>query len=127
MKYQLAPIYVRPWTVNGMSTKLIESHYENNYGGALRRLNALTEQIEQLDFSKTQDIIEGATWYDPDRVDEWIGTLRKDEPVVTFCVYGFHVGCRSAIALRDAGFDAMYMKGGHSAWKAIGGKTKMFG
>ena len=317
MKYQLAPLYVRPWTLNGMSAKLIESHYENNYGGALRRLNALTEQIEQLDFSttpphvlnalkreelialnstllhelyfaclggdgkptsmlrdalsqsfgsvdrwrgefvtmaqglgggsgwvvltwiprdgrlvnqyaqdhtqsvaggipvltidmyehsyhidfganvkayidafmrnidwkaveerfedamhakplrplvqeefgdlrgvsveevkamidsgkpvqvidtrpkhyvsKTQDIIDGATWYDPDRVDEWVGKLNKDEPVVTFCVYGFHVGCRSAIALRDAGFDAMYMKGGHADWKAIGGKTKMFG
>jgi hypothetical protein len=26
----------------------------------------------------------------------------------------------AAIALRDAGFDAKYMKGGHSAWKAIG-------
>ena len=29
-----------------------------------------------------------------------------------------------AIALREAGFDAKYMKGGHSAWKAIGGATK---
>jgi len=27
--------------------------------------------------------------------------------------------------LRDAGFDARYMKGGHSAWKAIGGPMKM--
>jgi MATE family, multidrug efflux pump len=45
---------------------------------------------------------------------------------VVFCVYGFHVGCKKAIALRDAGFDAKYMKGGHSAWKAIGGPTKMY-
>lgn len=35
-----------------------------------------------------------------------------------FCVYGFHVGGRTAVALRDAGFDARYMKGGHSGWKA---------
>jgi aminoglycoside phosphotransferase (APT) family kinase protein len=27
--------------------------------------------------------------------------------------------------LRDAGFDAKYMKGGHSAWKAIGGAIKL--
>ena len=33
--------------------RLIESHYENNYGGALRRLNAITERLESLDFAKT--------------------------------------------------------------------------
>ena len=26
----------------------------------------------------------------------------------------------------DAGFDAKYMKGGHSAWKAIGGPIKLY-
>src|SRR5881396_1917076 len=52
MRYQLKPIYCRPWLLNGLSLKLIESHYENNYGGALRRLNAITEQLEALDFAK---------------------------------------------------------------------------
>jgi Fe-Mn family superoxide dismutase len=75
--------------------------------------------------SRTQDLIEGATWRDPERVQEWAGELSKSDPVVVFCVYGFHVGCRTAIALRDAGFDAKYMKGGHAAWKAIGGATKL--
>jgi Fe-Mn family superoxide dismutase len=45
--------------------------------------------------------------------------------VIVFCVYGVHVGCKTAVALRDAGFDARFMKGGHSAWKAIGGRIKM--
>lgn len=315
MRYQLTPIFCRPWLLNGLSMKLIESHYENNYGGALRRLNAITEKLESLDFastpgyminglkreelvalnstllhelyfaslggdgkptnalaevlardfgsvdrwrdefvamgnalgggsgwvlliyvprdrrlvnqyaaehtqavaggipvlaldmyehayhidfganakayvdafmrnvdwkavqaryedaskvepprplvqpefgdlpgvgveevkamldagkpvqfidarprhfvSRTQDIIDGAVWRDPDRVQEWAGELSKSDPVITFCVYGFHVGCKTAIALRDAGFDARYMKGGHSAWKAMGGPTKM--
>jgi len=315
MRYQLTPISCRPWTLLGLSPKLIESHYENNYGGALRRLNAITEQLQALDFarapghvvnglkreelaalnstllhelyfaslggdgkpkavlaealardfgavdrwksefvamanalsggsgwvllvylprdrrlvnqyasehsqavaggipilaldmyehayhidfganakayvdafmrnidwsavegryqdaakvepprplvqkefgdlpgvaveevkamldagspvqfidvrpkhsvSREQDIIEGATWRDPERVQEWMGELSKSDPVVVFCVYGFHVGCRTAIALRDLGFDAKYMTGGHSAWKAIGGPTKM--
>jgi Fe-Mn family superoxide dismutase len=315
MRYQLTPIYCRPWLLNGLSLRLIESHYENNYGGALRRLNALTEKLESLDLastpahvvnslkreellalnstllhelyfaslggegkpaellakalardfgsverwrgefvamandlaggsgwvllvhvprdgrlvnqyaadhgqavaggipilaldmyehayhidfganakayvdafmrnidwkavqnryedatkvapprplvqpefgdlpgvgveevkamldagtpvqfidarprhfvSRTQDLIEGATWRDPERVQEWAGELSKSDPVVVFCVYGFHVGCRTAIALRDAGFDAKYMKGGHAAWKAIGGATKL--
>ena len=53
MRYQLAPLYCRPWTLNGISARLIESHYENNYGGALNRLNAITEEIEQLDPGNT--------------------------------------------------------------------------
>jgi superoxide dismutase, Fe-Mn family len=315
MRYQLKPIFCRPWLLNGLSLKLIESHYENNYGGALRRLNAITEQLESLDFTKapghvlnglkreemvalnstllhelyfaslggegkptgtmadalardfssvdrwrsefvamgnalgggsgwvllvyvprdrrlvnqfaaehsqvlaggipllaldmyehayhmdfganvkayvdafmrnvdwkavaeryedalrvepprplvqqefgdlagvgvedvkamldsgkpvqfidarprhyvsrTQDIIESATWRDPERVHEWMGELSKSDPVVVFCVYGFHVGCRTAVALREAGFDAKYMKGGHSGWKAMGGPIRL--
>jgi Fe-Mn family superoxide dismutase len=76
--------------------------------------------------SRTQDIMEGATWRDPERVQEWAGELSKEQPVVVFCVYGFHVGCRTAVALRDAGFDARYMQGGHAAWRAIGGKTRAY-
>jgi superoxide dismutase, Fe-Mn family len=316
MRYPLTPIHCRPWLINGLSLKLIESHYENNYGGALRRLNAITEKLEALDFAKapgyvvnslkreelialnstllhelyfaslafgdgkpgaamaealardfqsvdrwrdefvamanglsggsgwvlltyvprdrrlvnqyasdhsqaipggipilaldmyehayhidfganakayvdtffrnidwksvegryedaskvtalrplvqpefgdlpavgveevkamldtgqpvqivdarprhyisrTQDIMEGAVWRDPERMQDWIGELSKSDPVVVFCAYGFHVGCKTAVALRDAGFDAKFMKGGHAAWKAIGGKTKM--
>ena len=311
MKYQLKQIYCRPWTLSGLSLPLIESHYENNYGGALRRLNAITEQLESLDLANTpghvinglkreelvalnstllhelyfasmggegkvtqamsealardfgsvqrwrtefssmgyalgggsgwvlltwiprdgrllnqyaaehgqavaggipilaldmyehayhidfganvkayvdtfmrnidwravegrcedatkvapprplvqeefgdlpgvgvedvrtmltegkplqlidtrpkhfvsrqQDIAEGVTWRDPERVEEWMGELSKEAPVVVYCAYGFHVGCRTAIALRDAGFDARYMKVGHSGWKAAGG------
>jgi Fe-Mn family superoxide dismutase len=314
MRYRLAPIFCRPWLLNGLSPRLIESHYENNYGGALRRLNAIAEQLETLDFanasahlvnslkreelialnstllhelyfaslggdgkpteilaqaltrdfgsadrwrsefvamanglaggsgwvllanvprdrrlvnqcaadhgqavaggipilaldmyehayhidfganakayvdafmrnvdwnavqtryedaskvepprplvqnefgdlpgvgaedvkamldsgkrvqfidarprhyvSRTQDMVEGAVWRDPERVQDWLGELSKSDPVVVFCVYGFHVGCRTAIALRDAGFDAKYMKGGHAAWRAMGGSVK---
>jgi Fe-Mn family superoxide dismutase len=75
--------------------------------------------------TKAGDIMEGAVWRDPERVDEWIGELSKTEPVVTFCVYGFHIGCETAITLRKAGFDARYMLGGHYAWKAIKGPVKL--
>jgi Fe-Mn family superoxide dismutase len=316
MRYRLAPLFCRPWTLNGITPRLIESHYENNYGGALNRLNALTEQLEALDLAttpgsvisrlkrdqntalnstllhelyfaslggdgrvvpeamaeaitrdfgsidrwrkefmalaselandsgwvlltyvprdgqlinqstsdhlegiaggipilaldmyehayhpdfganaapyiasfmrniewiavqgryedatkvapprplvqkqfadvpaitveevaamlkagtpvqiidarprhyttKSQDIMEGAVWRDPERLDEWIGELSKTEPVVTYCVYGFHIGCETAVTLRKAGFDARYMAGGHYAWKAIKGPVKL--
>ena len=316
MRYELTPIHCRPWLLNGLSLKLIDSHYENNYGGALRRLNTITAQLEAIDFGKTpgyvinglkreelialnstllhelyfaslafgdgkptpaladalirdfgsvdrwrsefmamgnalsggsgwvllvyvprdrrlvnqyaadhsmavaggipilaldmyehayhidfganakayvetfmrnidwnsvqgryddaarvepprplvqrefgdlpgvgveevkamlesgkplqlidarpqhyvartQDIIDGAVWRDPERVQEWMGELSKSEPVVVFCVYGFHVGCKTTVALREAGFDAKYMKGGHAGWRAIGGAVKL--
>jgi Fe-Mn family superoxide dismutase len=314
VRYQLKQIYCRPWTLSGMSLQLMESHYENNYGGALRRLNAITEQLEALDFAKTpghvinglkreelvalnstllhelyfaslggegkvtsamsealardfgsvqrwraefsamgyalgggsgwvllswvprdgrlinqyasehsqaiasgipllaldmyehayhlefganakayvdtflrnvdwnavedrfedaskvapprplvqeefadvpgvgveevramlaegtlqlidtrpkhlvsrqQDIAEGVVWRDPELVGEWMGELSKEKPVVVYCGYGFHVGCRTAIALRDAGFDARYMTVGDSGWKAVGAPLRL--
>jgi len=104
-----------------LSVKLIESHYENNYGGALRRLDGIAEQLESLDFANTP----GHVLNGPEQLKEWIGELSKSEPVVVYCAYGFHVGCKTAIKLRDAGFDAKYMNRGHSGWKAIGAPTEM--
>ena len=70
--------------------------------------------------------MKGAVWRDPERIGEWMGELSKTEPVVTFCVYGFHIGCESAAVLRKAGFDASYMAGGHAGWKAAKGAMKLF-
>ena len=75
--------------------------------------------------TRSHEIVEGAVWRDPERIDEWIGELPTDQPVVTFCVYGFHVGCETAGALRKAGIDARYMAGGHFAWKAMNGPTRL--
>ena len=75
--------------------------------------------------SRAGEIADGATWRDSERLQDWIGELSKAEPVVVYCAYGFHVGCRTAMALRDAGFDAKCMTGGHSGWKAIGGRVRM--
>ncbi|HEY2865051.1 MAG TPA: Fe-Mn family superoxide dismutase [Casimicrobiaceae bacterium] len=75
--------------------------------------------------SRTQDIAEGATWRDPERLQEWIGELSRSDPVIVYCAYGFHVGCGTAVKLREAGFDAKYMKPGHSGWKAFGGSLRM--
>ena len=74
--------------------------------------------------TKSQEIMQGAIWRDPERIDEWMGELSKTEPVITFCVYGFHIGCESAATLRKAGFDARYMAGGHAGWKAAKGPVR---
>lgn len=74
--------------------------------------------------TKSSEIMSGAVWRDPERLDDWIGQLSKETPVVTYCVHGFHIGCQTAIALREKGIDARYMAGGHYAWKAIGGRMQ---
>jgi Fe-Mn family superoxide dismutase len=75
--------------------------------------------------SRTVDLMDGATWYDPDRVDEWIGGIAPDRPLAVYCAYGFHVGCNVTRALRERGFDARYVRGGVSAWYAAGGARAM--
>jgi Fe-Mn family superoxide dismutase len=48
MQHEVAPIAVRPWTLNGMSKRMIVSHYENNYGLPGRTLNAVRAEIAAL-------------------------------------------------------------------------------
>jgi len=113
---------------------LVQKEFGDLPGVGVEEVKAMLEAGKPLQFidtrpkhsvSRTQDSVEGATWRDPERVQEWMGELSKSDPVVVFCVYGFHVGCRTAVALREAGFDAKYMKGGYSGWKALGGPVRM--
>jgi Fe-Mn family superoxide dismutase len=47
--YQMKPLGCNPSRLKGLSEKLIVSHYENNYGGAVKRLNAICDQLAGLD------------------------------------------------------------------------------
>ena len=49
MHQEVTPIPVRPWTLNGVSERLIVSHYEDNYGAAVRTLNAVRGELAGLD------------------------------------------------------------------------------
>ena len=51
MPYNMKPLSCDPARVKGMSERLIVSHYENNYGGAVQRLNAITKELAELDFT----------------------------------------------------------------------------
>ena len=51
MTYSIAPLFCRPWTLNGIQPRLIESHYEHNYGSAVRRLNTVTAELAKLDIT----------------------------------------------------------------------------
>src|SRR5687767_12462839 len=50
MPYTIKPLGCDPQHIRGLSEKLIVSHYENNYGGAVKRLNAITAQLAELSY-----------------------------------------------------------------------------
>ena len=51
MSYRMKPLSCDPVRIKGMSERLIVSHYENNYGGAVKRLNLIDEQLAELDYA----------------------------------------------------------------------------
>jgi len=53
MDLQLRPLTIDPAALNGLSEKLIVSHHANNYTGAVKRLNAIRQQLAQLDWPST--------------------------------------------------------------------------
>jgi superoxide dismutase, Fe-Mn family len=67
------------------------------------------------------DLMAGATWHDPDRVEEWIADLTPGKPVAVYCAYGYDVGRNVTKTLIERGFDARFVRGGVSAWYASGG------
>jgi superoxide dismutase, Fe-Mn family len=49
---EMKPLACDPSKLKGLSEKLIVSHYENNYGGAVKRLTQIQEHLQSLDFAK---------------------------------------------------------------------------
>jgi Fe-Mn family superoxide dismutase len=46
-----------PKSIKGISEKVLVSHYENNYVGAVKRLNAIGVQLAELDFAKAPNFM----------------------------------------------------------------------
>jgi Fe-Mn family superoxide dismutase len=50
--YSIKPMSFDPGKTKGLSERILVSHYQNNYSGAVKRLNAITEQLSSLDYAK---------------------------------------------------------------------------
>src|SRR5471030_2210224 len=50
MTYSTKPLSCDPARIKGMSERLIVSNYENNYGGAVKRLNLIEEKLAEVDY-----------------------------------------------------------------------------
>lgn len=50
--YQVKPLPFDPKSIKGLSEKILVSHHDNNYAGAVKRLNAISAQFAALDVAK---------------------------------------------------------------------------
>jgi len=55
--YAPKPLLLDPRSIKGISEKVLVSHYENNYLGAVKRLGAIRAQLADLDFAKAPNFV----------------------------------------------------------------------
>jgi Fe-Mn family superoxide dismutase len=55
--YEIKPFSLNPKSIKGISEKVLVSHYQNNYVGAVKRLNAIGIQLAELDFAKAPNFV----------------------------------------------------------------------
>jgi len=77
----------------------------------------------EADFAASNEIIPGAMWKNPDKIDAWIGAVPLTLDVVIYCVRGGAVSNSVVDRLQAAGVKACYIEGGIEAYKAAGGKV----
>lgn len=51
MSLEIRALLIDPTSLSGLSERLIVSHHENNYSGAVKRLNAIRGKLAELDYS----------------------------------------------------------------------------
>lgn len=74
----------------------------------------------QEDYLQSAQMIAGASWRDPSRVQDWSQDLDPAKPVLLYCLRGKDIGRSTVLSLRARGFDARYLNGGIEAWGAAG-------
>jgi Fe-Mn family superoxide dismutase len=52
MTFDVKPMPFDSTKIKGLSEKILTSHYANNYTGAVKQLNQITEQLAGLDYAK---------------------------------------------------------------------------
>lgn len=55
--YEIKPLPLDPQKIAGMSERILVSHYENNYVGAVKRLNSIADQLATMDYEKTPGFV----------------------------------------------------------------------
>lgn len=104
----------------GVSVEELQAVLERNERG----VDVIDVRLSD-DFAGGKDLIATARHRDPERVEEWKRELARERPVFVYCAYGFEVCQGVTAALRGDGIDARFVRGGISAWHAIGGPVSV--
>ncbi len=91
----------------------------------IEKKNAITflDVRRKADYDADREIIPGAEWRDPDKVDEWSAVLPRDKEVVLYCARGGSVSNKVLDRLLAKSFQARYLEGGIAAWITTGNRT----
>ena len=73
---------------------------------------SLLDVRRKSDYESSPQMIEAASWYDPEKIDEWIDGVPKDWEVVVYCVKGGSVSQGVADRLQKAQCRAKCLEGG---------------
>jgi rhodanese-related sulfurtransferase len=76
----------------------------------------------EADFAASSELIPGAMWKNPEKIDAWIGALPLTQDVVIYCVRGGEISNTVVHRLQAAGVKARYIEGGLEAYKVAGGR-----
>lgn len=71
----------------------------------------------KADYEKSPETIEGATWHDPEHVEEWEKTLPKNQELVVYCVKGGSVSQSVADSLQKSHPNVRFLAGGILGWQ----------
>ncbi|MHB8791714.1 MAG: rhodanese-like domain-containing protein [Desulfobulbaceae bacterium] len=77
----------------------------------------LIDVRRKSDYEKSPETIEGATWHDPEHVEEWGKTLPKDQELVVYCVKGGSVSQSVADSLQASHPGVRFLAGGILGWQ----------
>ena len=73
------------------------------------------------DYHASEDMVLGAIWKDPAKIDEWIASVPKQGQVVIYCVRGGGVSNSVVDRLQADGINAQFIEGGIDALKTVDG------
>ena len=80
----------------------------------------LLDVRRKVDFEAEPRKIGGASWFDPEKVDEWSVKIPQDRPVVAYCVKGGSVSQSIADRLKQSHPNIKFLEGGLKAWVDLG-------
>lgn len=77
----------------------------------------LIDVRRKVDFENSPEMIPGAVWKDPEKVEEWRRILPQNTELVVYCVKGGSVSQSTAEVLQKSHSQINFLQGGILAWQ----------